>query len=111
MSAKRIWVKVASAASLSPNDMRGIKVGDLAIVVYNVDGTFYATGDVCTHAFALLSTGFLEGSEVECALHAGRFDVKTGKALCPPLERDLVVFPTRLVGDDIEVEIPVPLSA
>ena len=103
--ADRNWVKVAPLDAVRPNDMRGFKVGGRSIALYNVDGIIYATDDVCTHAYALLSAGFLEGDVVECALHSGRFDVKTGKSLCLPVTSDLDVFSTRVVDGDIEIEI------
>ena len=59
------------------------------IAIYHLeDGRVFATANVCTHEFALLSDGWLEGCEVECPLHSGRFDVTTGRALCEPLKRD-----------------------
>lgn len=104
---ERAWVKVAPLAAVRPNDMKGVKVGGRSIAIYNVEGAIYATDDVCTHAFALLSTGFLEGDVVECPLHSGRFDVKTGKALCLPVTDDVDVFPARVVDGEIEIEIAV----
>jgi naphthalene 1,2-dioxygenase system ferredoxin subunit len=60
---------------------------------------------VCTHAYARLSDGWLDKSEIECPLHAGRFDVKTGKALCPPVTEDIKTYPVRLVGDEIQIKL------
>jgi nitrite reductase/ring-hydroxylating ferredoxin subunit len=64
-----------------------------------------ATDNICTHAFALLSDGWLDGDCIECPLHAGRFDVRTGKALGPPVDEDIKVYPVRIVGDDIQVKL------
>lgn len=105
MAEEGTWVTVASASRLEPGDIAGAKIGDVDIAVYNVDGAFYATSNICTHAHALLSDGWLDGDAVECPLHAGRFDVKTGKALCPPVEIDLQTYPVRVVGDEIQVRI------
>jgi naphthalene 1,2-dioxygenase system ferredoxin subunit len=43
-----------------------------------------------------MSDGFLEGKEIECPLHQGKFDVCTGKALCAPLTEDIRVYPVRI---------------
>jgi naphthalene 1,2-dioxygenase system ferredoxin subunit len=99
------WVTMASVAEVAPGDIAEAKVGDTSIAIYNVDGTFYATSNVCTHAFALLSDGWLDGEEVECPLHAGRYDVTTGKALCPPVEVDLKTYPVRVVGDEVQIRL------
>jgi naphthalene 1,2-dioxygenase system ferredoxin subunit len=99
------WVTVASASRVEPGEIAEAKVGDADIAVYNLDGTFYATSNICTHAFALLSDGWLDGDAVECPLHAGRFDVKTGKALCPPVEADLKTYQVRVVDDEVQIRI------
>jgi len=61
---------------------------------------------VCTHAFALLTEGFLDGEVIECPLHAGRFDVRTGKGLCAPIETDLATYQVRVDGADVLVAVP-----
>ena len=99
------WVTVASASQLAPGEIKDAKVGEVEIAVYNVDGAFYATSNICTHAMAFLSDGWLDGDAVECPLHAGRFDVRTGKALCPPVETDVKTYPVRVVGDDVQVRL------
>jgi nitrite reductase/ring-hydroxylating ferredoxin subunit len=99
------WVTVTSASRLAHGEIAGAKVGEAEIAVYNVDGAFYATSNICTHAHAFLSEGWLDGDEVECPLHAGRFDVKTGKALCPPVEVDIKTYPVRVVGDEIQIRL------
>ena len=52
-----------------------------------------------------LSDGWLDRGEIECPLHAGRFDVKTGKATAPPCTEDLKTYPIRLAGDEIQVKL------
>jgi nitrite reductase/ring-hydroxylating ferredoxin subunit len=99
------WVKVASRAEIAEGEMADATVGDKSIAVYNIDGEFFATDNVCTHAFAILTDGWLDGDVIECPLHGGRFEVKTGKGLGPPIPCDLKTYPTRLVGDDVEIDL------
>jgi nitrite reductase/ring-hydroxylating ferredoxin subunit len=99
------WVTVAQLPSLPEGEVLGVEIGDKSIALYNVDGAIYATDNVCTHAFALLTDGWLDGDCIECPLHAGRFNVKTGKALGPPVDEDIKVFETRVVGSDIQVKL------
>jgi naphthalene 1,2-dioxygenase ferredoxin component len=105
MAAGERWVRVASVTTLAEGDMVGVKVGDKLIALYNVAGRIYATDNVCTHAFAVLSDGWLDGREIECPLHAGRFDVTTGKGLGPPIPSDIKTYKTRIVGDMIEIDL------
>jgi 3-phenylpropionate/trans-cinnamate dioxygenase ferredoxin subunit/naphthalene 1,2-dioxygenase system ferredoxin subunit len=83
---------VCSVAELKPGDMKCVFVGAARILLSNVDGEVYATSDICSHALAYLSDGFLEGSVVECPLHGAQFDVVTGKAMSPPADGDIETY-------------------
>ena len=76
------------------------------LALYRVDGKVYCTGNLCTHAEAYLSDGYLEGFEIECPLHGARFDIRTGAALCVPASRDIAVYPARIVGDEVQADLP-----
>ncbi len=53
-------------------------------VFHTEDGEVYAIDDTCTHQDASLSDGWLEGCEVECPLHASKFNLRTGTVDAPP---------------------------
>jgi naphthalene 1,2-dioxygenase system ferredoxin subunit len=99
------WMTVADRASVGPDSVVAVKAGDLDIALYNIEGQFYATSNVCTHAHALLSDGWLDGDVIECPLHGGRFEVKTGKGLGAPITCDLKTFPVRVEGNAIQVKL------
>ncbi|MBV9523069.1 MAG: non-heme iron oxygenase ferredoxin subunit [Alphaproteobacteria bacterium] len=98
------WVTLARLSELGEGDIKGVEHGDKLIALYNVGGEIHATDNICTHAFALLSDGWLDGDVIECPLHAGRFEVRTGKALGPPVDQDIKVYAVRIIGDDIQVK-------
>jgi len=54
----------------------------------------------------LLSDGCQENGQIECPLHQGRFDIRTGKALCSPLTIDLASYGIDVRGDEVWVDIP-----
>jgi nitrite reductase/ring-hydroxylating ferredoxin subunit len=85
--------------------MQAVSVGDKQIALYNVDGEIHATDNVCSHAFAMLTDGWLDGNEIECPLHAGRFDVRTGKGLGPPIPCDIKSYRVRVVGDEVQIDL------
>lgn len=101
-----VWHRVAKASEVAEDEPSAVRVGDHFIAIYNVGGTFHATADVCTHEFASLSEGFVEGDVIECPLHAGRFHIPSGKALSPPVTEDLRTYPVKLEGEDVYVGIP-----
>jgi len=99
------WITVASRAALRDGDMLGVEAQGKPIALYNLDGTIYATDNVCTHAFAMLTDGWLDGEVIECPLHAGRFEITTGKGLGPPIPCDLKTYKVRVVGDEVQVDL------
>ena len=106
MAESEQWVRVASRSDLGEGDMIGVSVAGKEIALYDVGGTVFATENVCTHAFAMLTEGWLDGDEIECPLHGGRFNVATGKGLGPPIPCDIQTYKTRIVGDAIEIAVP-----
>ena len=102
---------VADAADVPPGSMIHVELDGRMIAVYNCDGDFYATDDVCTHRRARLSDGFLEGRTVQCPLHFGKFDVATGEPQNPPCTQPLTTYPVILDIERLLVEIPDPDAA
>jgi nitrite reductase/ring-hydroxylating ferredoxin subunit len=101
------WVRVAAVADIAEGNVLGVRVGERDIAVYHLPGgDFRATDNICTHEYALLSEGWLEDGCIECPLHAGRFDVRTGRALCAPVETDIPVFEVKRDGDNLLVNVP-----
>jgi nitrite reductase/ring-hydroxylating ferredoxin subunit len=99
------WVRAARRADLTEGEVLGVEVAGHPIALYDVDGKIYATNDICTHAYARLSDGWLDKSLIECPLHAARFDVRTGKVLDPPATEDLKTYPVRVIDDEIQVKL------
>jgi len=104
--AERGFVKVAEVGELSPGDMKAVEIGQDQILLANVDGAIYACDDTCTHSFASLAEGDLDGDTVECPLHGATFNVTSGKATKPPAFDNIRVFEVRIQGQDILVGPP-----
>jgi nitrite reductase/ring-hydroxylating ferredoxin subunit len=99
------WIKLAAKNDVAEGDVLGLDVGGRQVALYRHGGEFYATSNICTHQFALLSDGYFEDGCIECPLHQGRFDIRTGSAQCPPLTEDLQVFAVKLEGDQIFADL------
>ena len=101
------WAKVASVADVAEGQVHAVRVGQREIALYHLPGgEFRATDNICTHEYAQLSDGWLEDGCIECPLHAARFDLRTGKALCAPAETDLQVFELKVEGGDLLLRVP-----
>ena len=86
------FVKVAQVSEISPGEMISVDFSGDAVLVANVDGTIRACDDICSHAYASLSEGDLNGEEVECPLHGALFNITTGEALTPPADAPVKVY-------------------
>ena len=91
--------EVPEGSSLRVEDPAG------ALAVHNYEGQFYVTQDRCTHDEWSLSEGYLEDGMIECSLHWAKFCVKTGQVKAPPACQALKIYPVRITGDDIEVDV------
>ena len=107
-SSELFWVRAARRADLAEGEAIGVEVAGRQIALYDCDGALYATDNICTHAYARLSDGWLDGTAIECPLHAARFDVGTGKVFAPPATEDLKIYPVRVKDGDIEIGLDQP---
>ena len=67
--------------------------------IYTVGDAVYATDNICTHGQARLCDGFLDGHEIECPLHQGKFDVRDGRPTCEPVDEAAAQLPGQGRGD------------
>jgi nitrite reductase/ring-hydroxylating ferredoxin subunit len=99
------WHKVARTSEVPEGEVIGVEVEGVPIAVYNLDGEYYATHNICTHAFALLSDGYVDEGKIECPLHQGIFDIRSGAAEEGPVDEDLKTYAVKVEGDDLLVEV------
>jgi nitrite reductase/ring-hydroxylating ferredoxin subunit len=100
------WVALCEFDDLGEDTMLPFEVGPHRIVVYRVGGRAYATNNVCSHAFALLTDGWLEDGLVECPLHGAQFDVTNGAVARGPADCPIETFKTRIQDGRVEVLMP-----
>ena len=92
------WIDAAAMGDVPADDVIGILVAGRDIALYNAGGEIFATDNICTHGQARLCEGFLEGHEIECPLHQGKFDVRTGQPTCAPVTEAIRSYPVRVEG-------------
>ena len=98
------WVDVAPVAEFAPGSYKVVDIDDAMIAVFNLDGEFYAIEDVCTHDYAELTGGDIEGHEIVCPRHGARFNIKTGEALAPPAYEPVATLPVRIENGIVQVK-------
>ena len=92
------WIDASAVEDVPEDDVVGVVVDGRDIALYNASGEIFATDNLCTHGHARLCEGFLEGHEIECPLHQGRFDVRTGAPAGPPVTEAIRSYPVRIEG-------------
>ena len=97
------WIGICDTEQVQEDFPYSGNVAGKAIGIYLVDGEYYALEDVCPHAYALLSQGFVEDGKVECPLHEAVFDLKTGQCLHGPGGRRLTRYPVRIAENQIQI--------
>ena len=99
------WQRVAAREDIKQGLVFAAMLGDIPIALTEIEGEIYAVADTCTHEFALLSEGFLEGEEIECPLHQARFDMRTGACLVGPATQDLDAYEVKVEGTEVFVKV------
>jgi naphthalene 1,2-dioxygenase system ferredoxin subunit len=99
------WVDAMSIDELPTDDVTGVIVAGRDIAIYTVGSEVYATDNLCTHGQARLCDGFLDGHEIECPLHQGKFDVRDGKPSCEPVTEAVRSYPVRIDGQRVYLQI------
>ena len=104
MSEEEDFVKVADTNDIQPSHMKEVQVDGESICIVNVEGKYYAIGNICTHEGGPLADGTLEDYEVECPWHASKFDVRTGEVKEPPASEPEPVYQIKVDGNKILIK-------
>jgi nitrite reductase/ring-hydroxylating ferredoxin subunit len=102
-TAKRL--NLCATSEVAPGTALKVEIGDLALAVFNVDGEFFVTDDLCTHGPGSLSEGYIEGDIVECNFHNGQFNIRTGAVVSPPCMVPIRTYPARVEGGKVVIEV------
>ena len=101
------FVRLAGLEELEVDQGHRVELGDEeAVALIRIGDGVYAVVDVCSHEDYPLSEGWVEDHTVECALHGSRFDLLTGDPDSPPALRPVQIFPVKVDGDDVLVDLP-----
>ena len=99
--------RVAKVGDIGPGEMKYVEAGknDEPIVLINFEGDFYALTDTCTHEEASLSDGEIVGDEIECPLHGGAFEIRTGLPAGFPVVVPAKVYPVRVRDGEVQIAV------
>jgi nitrite reductase/ring-hydroxylating ferredoxin subunit len=99
------FAKAATVQELPPGTAKQVQVAGRTIALFNLDGTYRAIDDTCTHRGASLVEGECDGTEVICPWHGARFDLATGAVKGPPASVGVNAYQVQVVGDEIQIDV------
>ena len=101
------YITVGTVEELKDGERLFVEIDEKPIVVLKIGDQYYAIADLCSHDDGPVGEGELEGYEIICPRHGARFDIRTGRVLALPAFVDIPAYPVRVVGDQIELGLPV----
>ncbi len=102
------WVDVAAADDVAEDEVMAAVAGGHQIALFRLGDDVFALLDQCSHGYARLSDGYVEDGCVECPLHQGLVDIRTGEPRSAPITEPVRSFPARIVGDRVEIAVKTP---
>jgi 3-phenylpropionate/trans-cinnamate dioxygenase ferredoxin subunit len=100
------FIRVAELNELEEEGMLPLEVDGELICLAKVNGTVYAFTDNCTHISGPLNEGELHGYVLTCPWHFAQFDIRTGKVLRGPARQDILIYPVKVEGESIYIQLP-----
>ena len=99
------WIDAAALEDLWEGVGLDVNLGDRELALFRIGEQVFVVDAVCTHGHARLCEGFVEGFDIECPLHQGRFDLRSGAATCAPAVDALKTYPVRIEGGRVYLSL------
>jgi nitrite reductase/ring-hydroxylating ferredoxin subunit/uncharacterized membrane protein len=97
------WTPAADATGLADGRPLRVVVDDTPVLLLRGSELIFAIHDRCSHRGCSLSEGEVEGTEIVCACHGSRFDLRSGAVLGGPATSAQPAFQVRVQDGRVEV--------
>ena len=105
MSVATKRLDLCATNDVAPGTAIKVEIDDLELAVFNLDGEFFVTDDLCTHGPGSLSEGYIDGDIVECNFHNGQFNIRTGEVVLPPCMVPIKTYPVTVIDGRVTIEV------
>lgn len=99
------WQAVGALEDFTEGEPVAMVAGEKPVAIFRLGDEVFALHDLCTHGHARLSDGFVEDGCVECPLHQGLFDIRSGAPRCAPVTEGVRSYPIRIVDGKVEIHV------
>jgi 3-phenylpropionate/trans-cinnamate dioxygenase ferredoxin subunit len=97
------YVTFCKTAQIKSGEREVFDLDGGSIILFNVDGTFYAVENLCSHEEYELAEGELNGCILGCPKHGATFDIRSGQHLSTPAYFPITIYPVRVENDEVQV--------
>lgn len=104
------YVKACALSELEENTPKRVELDGTPVSIVSAEGEVFAINDICSHANVSLSEGEVEDCRIECWLHGSAFDLRTGKPSGLPATRPVPVYPVKIEGGNVLVDVRASLT-
>ena len=101
----RKWQDIISLDELEKGDVTNVRFRTKDLAVYDAKDGIFVSLSRCTHGAANLCYGYFDGTYIECPLHQGLFDVRTGEAKAAPARVKLKMITSRVKNGIVQIYI------
>ena len=102
---KSSWIFVCNESEIEMDDLKRFDHKENTFCIYKIKDGIYATDGLCTHEEFHLEDGLVMHGEIECPMHQGIFDIKSGKAVSEPACVDLKIYETKVEGGKVYIKL------
>ena len=99
------WLFVCENKDIEVEDIIRFDNDGKTYCIYLLEDGFYATDGMCTHEDVHLEDGLVMDGEIECPMHQGIFNIKSGEAISPPACNDLRTYPVKVENEKIYINL------
>jgi NAD(P)H-dependent nitrite reductase small subunit len=99
------WTRITPAENIPPREGRAVRIGDLEIAIFNLNGRYLTIENACPHRGGPLCDGIVTGTAVVCPLHGRHFDLESGTPVRAAEPACLAIFPTRVEEGIVLVDL------
>ena len=99
------WIEVAKADSIDIDDLIRFDHDNKTFCIYRIEDGYYSTDGLCTHEDVHLEDGLVMDDEIECPMHQGVFNIKSGEATSPPACNALKTYPVKVENGKIYIKV------
>jgi len=97
-------VSLCAAADVKPDQPARAEIEGESYAVFLLEDRYYVTQDLCTHGPGSMSEGFVDGCEIECPFHQGKFDIRSGAPTAPPCTEALRTWTAHVVDGQVCID-------